>query len=636
MVESPESLGLPYDSWRPNQYRALESLGEHSEDLLCLQAPTGSGKTGIALAWGISGRDERTIILTQRNTELTQYERIVGFEHPDVAFIRGQRHYHCLLRGDKNDPRRSPALPEEPCQSDKPHCDLTDCAWPRFDDAAPCHDMKKPQEECPFYRKCPYIRSREAARKASVVVTNYRYGIYALWFDNIVGEFDRLIADEAHDLLAILTDICTLQLNLERFSDALNRILRPDDREVAGIEVTRIMAERRASRAGRNPSSRDFAEFYTAARTRIVAEINACQEAIGALVHNCEQAVQAERADRTLLPAVEFAQRFRILAGEIKDAFSEDEADMSGSEKRLSENVRARYYELHSLADLPVDSYDNFVPPADFQPTLPRYAPVDLRRDGLARRRFWNRTACSLAMSGTLPQSGTLEYSLGLAEMPQVLRLPQDFPAERRPVYVWSKELDLKFETGYQDRPLVHRMVDKLLDSPRLSAGKGLVLWPSYRWMHDYLEHLEGLPAIQRQLLYHSSSEDANDALEQFKAAAAPTVLMSPSAYQAIDLPDDACRFIVIVRPFWPAPAPGTLDWHRRKCLPEFMPHTAGLKMIQAAGRGFRNEDDWCEVYVVDKGQGNSIVRELSNPDYGLKVHRVSNLLIPAYGKGSG
>lgn len=89
MVKSPESLGLPYDSCRPNQHRALESLGEHEEGLLCLQAPTGSGKTGIALAWGLSGGDERTLILTQRNTELAQYERIVGFEHPEVAFIRG-------------------------------------------------------------------------------------------------------------------------------------------------------------------------------------------------------------------------------------------------------------------------------------------------------------------------------------------------------------------------------------------------------------------------------------------------------------------------------------------------------------------------------------------------------------------
>ena len=630
MVKSPASLGLPYDSWRPNQYRALESLAEHDEGLLCLQAPTGSGKTGIALAWGLSGGDERTLILTQRNTELAQYERIVGFEHPDVAFIRGQRHYHCLLRGNPDDYRRAPALPEEPCQSGKPHCDLTDCGWPRFDDDAPCHDMKKPQEECPFYRECPYIRAREAARKASVVVTNYGYGIYALGLDKIVGKFDRLVADEAHDLLAILTDICTLQLNLGRFNDALTRILQPDGRAVIGS-----MAERRARRAGSNPARGDFADSYTTARTEVVAEINACRDAIGVLVNNCRQAMLAERPDRTLLPAVEFAQRFRPLAGEICAAFGADEADMSDSEKRLSENARARHNELCSLADLSVDSYDNFVPPADFQYDRPRYAPVDLRRDGLARRRFWNRTACALAMSGTLPQSGALEYSLGLAEMPPVLRLPQDFPAERRPVYVWSKELDLKFETGYRDQPLVFAMVAKLLDSPRLSAGKGLVLWPSYQWLRDYLEYLEGLPAVQRRLLYHSSSEEANDALEQFKAAAAPMVLMSPTAYQAIDLPDDSCRFIVIVRPFWPVPSPGTLDWYRRKRLPDFMPHTAGLKMIQAAGRGFRNEDDWCEVYVVDKGQGNSIVRELRNPDYGLKVYRVSDLLIPAYGRGS-
>ena len=631
MVKSPKSLGLPYDSWRSNQHRALEALEKHGEGLLCLQAPTGSGKTGIALAWGLSSSDERTLILTQRNTELTQYEKVVGFKHPDVAFIRGQRHYHCLLRGDKDDPRKASALPEEPCQSEKPHCDLAECEWPRFDDDAPCHDMNKPQQECPFYSECPYIVARGTAREANVVVTNYGYGILSLHNSLTIGGFDRLVADEAHDLLSILTDICTLRLNLGRFHDALTEILQPASRSRSvSQDIIRSMAEQRASRSG------SAVKFYASARSQVVQELTDCRAVIGELIHNCQLAIRDEHPDRTLIPVLDFARRFRVLTREIRDVFRDDDVDMYDSENRLKGNVNARYYELCSLVDLKPEFYDNFVPPVDFQPDVPQYAPIDLRRGGLAYRRFWARADCSLAMSGTLPQSESLGYSLGLEEMPRVLRLPQEFPPERRSVYVWSKELDLKFDTGYQDLPLLHRMVDELLESPRLSAGKGIVLWPSYRWMHNYLEHLEERPVAQHRLLYHSSSEDANEVLEQFKEAAVPTILMSPTAYQAIDLPDDACRFIVIVRPFWPSIPPGTLSWHRSRRLPGFMLHTASLKMIQAAGRGFRNEDDWCEVYVVDKGLGNFIVQELRNPDYGLKVYRVSDLLAPAYRKVPG
>ena len=623
MVKSPKSLGLPYVDWRTNQADALKRLDEHETGLLCLQAPTGSGKTGIALAWGISGGEsgKRTLILTQRNTELTQYENVAGFDHQHVAFIRGQRHYHCLLRGDKDHQAGDSDLPDEPCKSEKPYCDLPECQWPRFDDNAPCQSMKKPHQECQFYKECPYILAREKAREASVVVTNYGYGVVALRIDKVIGEFDQLVADEAHDLLSILTEICSLRLNLRRLNDALTELLQPQAN--GNLDVLHLMAESRALRSG------SLTDSYTLSRTELGQEIGNFRNATGSLLQRLRLAKETNKSAGTLIHSVEFARRHRSLAREILLAFDrgDDDSDFDDSEKRLKGNASARFSELDTMAQLGDEIFDNFVPTSEFDPELPVYAPIDLRRGSEARKRFWDGVECSIAMSGTLPQARALEYSLGLEDKPELLRLPQEFPPERRPVFVWNKSLDLRYNTDYRDRPVVFSMVDNLLNSPRLSASKGIVLWPSYRWMNEFLDTCT---VAEGKLVYHSSSQDANDALETFKEAAAPSVFMSPTAYQGIDLPGKECRFVIIVRPFWPVVSPGTLDWFRSRKLPGFMFHSAGLKMVQAAGRGFRTEDDWCEVYIVDKGTGNEIIREISNPDYELNVKLVPTLLAPA------
>lgn len=636
-VLEPGELGLSYSEWRASQRRALEILEEHESGLLALQAPTGSGKSGIALGWALSHARKdysweesaergRTLILTQRNVELTQYEGLLpaGDLAAWAGSLRGKSRYHCPRLKAELEQQFWPERPEEECQSEHDYCDLSDCPWPRFEADTPCSGMKDPRK-CPFYSECPYYQARERARKAPVVVTNYALGSEALAQPKIVGEFDTLVADEAHDLLDILTGLAALRLDLNGLNDALN-----------GCKQGEFMTFWEASQLRSSDGSHsDLLEEQAAERRRsLTARIDECVGEISRLVAAARTRWgQKESAGSFLVTAVQFADRFRFLVEQLADVFPEDltaalenagiRGPAAGRLLRLRDALGTLYEDLAKLAVLPKAERYNYSlgSGGECYPACWIFLPVDLRVGSLGEAALWGRVKRSLAMTGTLPPGRALDYCFGVAERPRVERLPLEFPPERRPVWVWSRNLDLRYATGYVDRQLLFDAVSELLASPRLRGVKGMVLWHSYKWMNDFLDSAEPGQTV----FCHRDARQMPERLRSFRDFGGPAVFMSPTAYQAIDLPDDDCRYIIVPRPFWPAVPEGSVDWQRSKRLPDYMENTAGLKMVQAAGRGYRSAGDWCEVYILDRGLGHGLMGILMNSLYDLNVQVVQD-----------
>lgn len=629
-LPEPGDLGLSYVEWRASQRQALELLTDHDSGLLAVQAPTGSGKSGIALGWAMVGAREtydpadatavrRTLILTQRNVELTQYERLLPQgEYADWgASLRGKSRYHCPMLMAELTSTAWPERPEGKCRSEHDYCDLPDCSWPRFEDDAPCVGMKKP-EDCSFYSECPYYQAREKARKAAVVATNYAYGAEALANARIAGKFDCLVADEAHDLLDILTGLSALSLNFGLLNDNLLDCLQDS------YETLWAAAQLRGDFSGAVLEERLERE-----RAGLRRRIDDCRSEVFRLVGVAREAWGRPEARRRFLPtAHRFAEGYLGLLDDLLEVFPQDANEeferlqLPGKGMRgLRRHLTARRGELKALAGLDSEHWPNYVL-GEADPAHWQFLPVDLRVGNLGAAVLWNRVRRAVAMSGTLPPGKALEYCLGLSAKPAVAVLASEFPREQRPVRVWSRDLDLRFATGYKDRPLLFGAVSELLASPGLREGKGMVLWPSYKWMNDYLNWAE--PG--QQVFCHRDARQMPARLREFREFTGPAVFMSPTAYQAIDLPDDDCRYIIVPRPFWPVIAEGSVDWHRRERLPDYMENAAGLKMVQAAGRGFRSAGDWCEVFILDRGWGPGLMGILMNSLYDLNIQPVSAL----------
>ena len=607
-------------------------LDGHESGLLALQTPTGSGKSGIGLGWAMSQAREtydvadpaaarRTLILTQRNAELTQYESLLpaGEYQGWAASLRGRARYHCPYLGADLAQMSWPDKPEHECQSEHDYCDLPDCPWPRFEDDAPCVGMEEPERDCPFYAECPYFQAREKARRASVVATNYAYGVQALASPKIAGAFANLVADEAHDLLSILTDLASYSLNLAELDENLQDCLQED------YQVLWEYAQTRGDFSGLA-----LEERLPEAREGLTARINECRGELARIIGVAREVWGSlEYAARFLPTAVSFCQRFVGLVLDLLEAFPTEKPNERFEELGLSAkgmrglkgHLNARGRELQQLGDLGKDCWSNYVMGSAASPAQWQFAPVDLRVGSLGAEVLWSKVERSLAMTGTLPPGRALDYYLGVAARPRVEALAPEFPPEQRPVRVWSRNLDLRYATGYQDRQILFDAVSELLAAPRLRAVKGMVLWPCYQWLNDYLDAAQPGQTV----FCHRDAQQLPERLRSFREFAGPAVFMSPTTYQAIDLPDDECRYIIVPRPFWPVVPEGSVDWHRSKRLPEYMENMAGLKLVQAAGRGFRNAGDWCEVYILDRGWGHGLMGILMNSLYDLNVQVVAN-----------
>ena len=630
-IPAPGALGLSYAEWRSSQRQALELLSHHESGLLALQAPTGSGKSGIALGWALRQAQEtydpaepaaqrRTLILTQRNVELSQYERLLpGGEYAAWgAALRGKARYHCPMLAEELAAADWPQRPEHKCRSERDYCDLADCPWPRFEADAPCVGMKNP-EKCPFYSECPYYQAREKARQAAVVVSNYAYGAEALANSRILGDFNSLVADEAHDLLSILTGLAALTLDWRLLNDRLMEC-REGPYE-ALWEAAQLRGDFAAAA---------LLEGLARKQESLRRRLEDCRDELHRILGIARAGWGGKELQSRFLPtAARFARDWQGLLAELLLAFPEESNEefarlrLPGKLlRRLRGDLTELSGQLKALARLEPELYFNYFLGEDSDPACWSFVPVDLRVGDLGTAALWGRVERSVAMSGTLPPRAALDYSLGLGERPPVAVLDSEFPRERRPVRVWSRNLDLRYATGYKDRPLLFAAVAELLAAPRLRAEKGMVLWPSYKWMKDYLDWAEP----EQEVFCHRDAKQMPGRLRAFREYGGPAVFMSPTAYQAIDLPDEECRYIIVPRPFWPAVAEGSVDWQRRQRLPDYMENAAGLKMVQAAGRGFRSPGDWCEVFILDRGWGQGLMAILMNSLYDLNIQPVSEL----------
>jgi Rad3-related DNA helicase len=177
------------------------------------------------------------------------------------------------------------------------------------------------------------------------------------------------------------------------------------------------------------------------------------------------------------------------------------------------------------------------------------------------------------------------------------------------------------FSTGspfaLQARPIVYRPVGALSRATRarlepavfaevaaiLAAhprDKGLIHVASYeagrRLVHDLAQRA---PRESRRLLWVDAPGGKAGALELHRASSLPTVLVSPSLREGVDLPDDYLRFQVLTKlPYPDLGDPWTAA--RRERDPRWYAVETAKALVQAYGRSCRHAGDEGVTYVLD------------------------------------
>jgi ATP-dependent DNA helicase DinG len=208
-----------------------------------------------------------------------------------------------------------------------------------------------------------------------------------------------------------------------------------------------------------------------------------------------------------------------------------------------------------------------------------------------------------LMMSATVVDKDVYCASIGLKpEEVAYLRIPSPFPVENRPIHfvpVGSMAKDSIDRT----LPVMNEAVKMILE--KHPNDKGIIHTTNYKVAKHLLDNLKS----SRILTHDSSNRD--EVLKKHYESKEPTVLLSPSMMEGVDLADDASRFQILCKV--PFPYLGDLVVKKRMDRNKsWYPYMTAKSIIQSFGRSIRNEKDHAVSYILDSDWDRFYTRNIS------------------------
>ena len=173
-------------------------------------------------------------------------------------------------------------------------------------------------------------------------------------------------------------------------------------------------------------------------------------------------------------------------------------------------------------------------------------------------------------------------------------RIPSTFNFDRSPIFALNK-----YKISYKNKMDVFpRIVDLVYNiiEKNCTGIRGLIQTGSYE--NAKIIYNSAPESIKSRMLIYNDSVEKRKIIKAYKHNN-DSILIGPSINEGIDLPDDGCRFIIIVKV--PYPSLGNLLVKEKcKLFPLWYASKTSNNIIQGIGRGNRNEDDYCTTYILD------------------------------------
>lgn len=177
-----------------------------------------------------------------------------------------------------------------------------------------------------------------------------------------------------------------------------------------------------------------------------------------------------------------------------------------------------------------------------------------------------------------------------------LIRVPSSFPARNRPLVLRPSA---RLTRNHLDKELP-RLVEAIGDICEAHPDeKGVIHAHSYR-IAKAIE--AGIPAEHRwRIVTHHDASERDSALSTHMASPEPTILLTPSMTEGIDLGEDLARWQVLCK--IPYPNLGDVQVkHRAAVDPAWYDWRTCLTVVQAYGRSVRSRDDHAVTYLLDAG----------------------------------
>jgi Rad3-related DNA helicase len=387
--------------------------------------------------------------------------------------------------------------------------------------------------------RCPYARAKAAALAGPIFCTNTAYfATLRHWHGEHLPRRRLLVIDEAHNLEAQLVGATAVSFTLDQM------------REWFGGPLPR----------------RESADEY---RPLLAPHVERLQAQLASIARALEARQPGE--------------------GWLDLPPSREELELLAEQHRLERGLAGLRY----FVDAPNREW---VARHGAEPA-PRLELLPLRVAELAPGLLWEAADVAVLSSAHLGRREALADCLGLApEGIRVFAVDSPFALEQRPlVYRPVGRLSRATLAGLE--PALIGEVAAIL---RAHAGdKGLVHAPSYAAARRLVQGVRETAPDQASRLIPVESGERPQALDLHRRLQAPTVLVSPSLREGVDLPDDFLRFQVIAKiPYPDLGDPWTAA--RRQHDPRWYALETAKALVQAYGRSCRHGEDYGTTYVLD------------------------------------
>ncbi len=401
---------------------------------------------------------------------------------------------------------------------------------------------------------CEYQMALKKAQEAENVITNYDYFFYAGVVNPMLDPRELLILDEAHNLERKMLMLSSLDLNREYISTKF------------GIDIFEpIMYGTNSINKLKRDSS-----YWIRLCDDLIAE---CKKRIKKIEGDANKTVQVTldefESDPSKYSNFDYVEK-QNLEQDMK-SFAEISLGLSANDFIID------LPEASSILDNDMDISAEFKPFSVVEETQ------NLLKLGNIR----------LFLTGTLGDKDKFcEWNNINPEDTFYIYEKSPFDVSKRPIYpeFVGRLSGSRGKVPKWKNPKAIAKIRELLD--RHKNEKGVIHTSSNEQAFWIIDQLEGYPFM------FVGGENRNAILKEFSESEENLILIGASIKDGVDFKGDLCRFQIMFKV--PYPQLNEQVNYRKELDPKWFYYQAVMALMQAYGRGIRDKDDYCVMYILD------------------------------------
>ena len=538
---------FPFQNIRKNQSKVCDEIEDcikSNVKYIFLEAPTGFGKSPIAIT--LARYLGSSHICTSTKDLQNQYSK----DFPFIKEAKGKRNFICILKEIEG---IHETCEYGSCQKDEEF----DCVYKtrlsdykvnglgtKFENVnigqfEKMKYIKKYEKQLRFdnleWEPCKYFHQKWISTKSSHTIYNYKYFLSDLYFSNIITKRELLVFDEVHNIESEISDFKSFIINNDNITRLFPKLKLPTTKEE---EIETWI---------------DFCEEYRDTLLDFIEDIEFAIE---------NNKLKEPYTENNLIDCINKEKNLHFVLNDIKS--NKNNWLVTNIDRKSRDSIRKI-----TLTPLDISNYFKEI--------------LDLSNYGLF-------------MSATILSKEYLCKISGLSKDDiKFIRIKKsDFPKENRPIRLMNIAW-LNSKNIMDNLPTIAKTVNNIMSIHK--NEKGIIHTTSYFQLEFIKNNLN--KENRGRLIETSPNTDRIEILQRHSQNPKPTVLISPSFYQGLDLKDDLSRFQIIIKIPYPDLSDKKVAALRKKDINWYLWNTV-VRLTQTYGRSIRSKDDHASTYILD------------------------------------